>query len=69
MEQQQELDLSRPLVAITEQQQDEHFDPDEVPIVNGMDTITPGQGTHRRTPSDPQRKLQAQNRLIEKLQA
>ena len=69
MEQQHELDLSRHLTAITEQQQDEHFEPDEAPIVNGMETITPGKGTHRRTPSDPQRKLQAQNRLIQKLQA
>jgi hypothetical protein len=69
MEHQQALDLSRPLTAITEQQQDEHFDPDDAPIVNGMDTIAPGQGTHRRTLSDPQRKIQAQNRLIQKLQA
>jgi hypothetical protein len=69
MDQQQELELNRPLMAITEQQQDEHFDLDEVPIVNGMDTVNPGKGTHRRTPSDSQRKLQAQNRLIQKLQA
>ena len=67
MEQQQEFDLNRPLMAITERQQDEHED--EAPIVNGMETINPGQGTHRRTTSDPQRKLQAQNRLIQKLQA
>jgi hypothetical protein len=67
MEQQQEFDLNRPLMAITERQQDEHED--EAPIVNGMETINPRQGTHRRTPSDPQRKLQAQNRLILKLQA
>ncbi len=59
MDQQQELDLNRHLMTIPEQQQDEHFDHDEVPIVNGMDTINPGPGTHRRTPSDPQRKLQA----------
>ncbi len=57
MEQQQELDLNRPLMAITERQQDEHDD--EAPIVNGMETITPGQGTHRGTSSDPQLKLQA----------
>jgi hypothetical protein len=49
MDQEHELNLNRPLMAITEQQQDEHFDPDEVPIVNGMDTINPAQGTHRRT--------------------
>jgi hypothetical protein len=67
MEQQEEVDLNRPLMAITERHQDEHED--EAPIVNGMETINPGQGTHRRTPSDPQRKLQAQNRLILKLQA
>jgi hypothetical protein len=69
MAQQQELDFSRHLMTITEQHQDEQFEHDEAPIVNGMDTITPGQGTHRRIPSDPQRKLQAQNRLIQKLQA
>ncbi len=35
-----------------------------------MDYLTPGsQGTSRRIPNDPQRKLQAQNRLIQKLQA
>jgi hypothetical protein len=52
-----------------QQQQDDHFDPDEIPIVNGMEMQNTAQGTHRRTPSDPQRKLQAQNRLIQKLQA
>jgi hypothetical protein len=34
-----------------------------------MDNLTPGsQGTSRRIANDPQRKLQAQNRLIQKLQ-
>ena len=69
MEQQQALDLSHHLTAITEQHQDEQFDHDDVPIVNGMEMQNTAQGTHRRTPSDPQRKLQAQNRLIQKLQA
>ena len=68
MEQQQDLDTRRTLTTITEQQ-DENFDNEDAPIVNGMDTLTPGQGTSRRIQPDSQRKLQAQNRLIQKLQA
>jgi hypothetical protein len=68
-EQRQDLDLRRPLTTITEQQ-DDTFDHDDAPIVNGMDTLTPGlQGPSRRIHTDPQRKLQAQNRLFQKLQA
>jgi hypothetical protein len=74
MEQQQSssLDLSRTLTTINEQQRDgdDNFENDDAPIVNGMDNLTPGsQGTSRRIPNDPQHKLEAQNRLIQKLQA
>ena len=67
-EQHQDLDPRRALPTITEPQ-DENFDHEDAPIVNGMDTLTPGQGTSRRIQPDSQRKLQAQNRLIQKLQA
>ncbi len=67
-EQQQDLDLRHALSTINEQQ-DDAFDHDDAPIVNGMETLTPGLPTSRRIHTDPQRKLQAQNRLIQKLQA
>jgi hypothetical protein len=67
-EQQQDLDLRRALSIINEQQ-DDAFNHDDAPIVNGMETLTPGLQTSRRIHTDPQRKLQAQNRLIQKLQA
>ncbi len=62
-EQQQDPDLRRPLTTINEQQ-DDTFDHDDAPIVNGMETLLPGvQGTSRRIHTDPQHKRHVRHRI------